>query len=105
MCNSLDEDGNTDGPPKGLSATGEVRQIAEIESSTLFLTNLGQLIAFDPEAAHFCRRAISLAKDTAFVLHRASPSGDSRRAQLIVERKARGQYYKLDMGGFANAQP
>lgn len=79
--------------------TMKVRQIAEIESYTLFLTNLGQLIAFDHESTHFCRRAISSARDAALSLYRESLSRDSRQAQLIVQRQMRAdQYYKVDMG-------
>lgn len=76
----------------------QVRHIADVAAYTLFLTNLGQLIAFDHRSEHFCRRAISAGTNVTFVLERVVSSGHSPHTDLIIGTEvAAGRRYRLDL--------
>jgi hypothetical protein len=76
-----------------------VTHIAEVGAHTIFVTNLGQLMAFDHRAEHFCRRAISAGKNVTLVFERVAPLGDSPQTDLIVGAEAAvGRRYRLDLG-------
>jgi len=77
----------------------QVTHIADVGAYTLFLTNLGQLIAFDHRSEHFCRRAISAGTHVTFVLQRVVSSEHSPQTDLIVGTEAAaGRRYRLDLG-------
>ncbi len=77
----------------------QVTHIADVGAYTLFLTSLGQLIAFDHRSEHFCRRAISAGTKVTFVLERVVSSEHSPHTNLIIGTEAAaGRRYRLDLG-------
>jgi hypothetical protein len=76
----------------------QVTHIADVGAYTLFLTNLGQLIAFDHQSEHFCRRAISAGKNVKLVFERIAPLGDSPQTDIVVGTEAAaGRRFRLDL--------
>lgn len=72
--------------------------IAVAGSYTLFMTNLGQLMAFDHRSEHFCRRAVLTGRNPRWVLQRAASAGNAESLKLIVGNEAEtGLQYQLDL--------
>lgn len=75
----------------------QLTHIAVVGSYTLFMTNLGQLMAFDHRSEYFCRRAISTGSNPRLIFRRAASTESLESTMLIVGNDASSLQYQLDL--------
>jgi hypothetical protein len=75
----------------------QLTSIAVVDAYTLFMTNHGQLMAFDHRAEHFCRRAILADLKVRLLFPTAATRTSAESTTLIVGDNDAGPRHELDL--------